>query len=73
LPIGRCPTAGGKLESDKACEEDTIDCLSANELALEAFFVAEPEPRASWRAPPLMRMAAAGDNVDRIQIQNRRK
>jgi hypothetical protein len=29
--------------------------------------------RAQAGALPLMRMAAAGDNVDRIQIQNRRK
>jgi hypothetical protein len=28
-----------------------IDCLSANKLALEAFFGAEPELRVSSRAP----------------------
>jgi len=47
--------AGGKPDSDAACVDDMIDCLSANELALEAFFVAEPESRAASRAPQFLR------------------
>jgi hypothetical protein len=46
------PDGHGKLESDKACEDDTNDCLSATEPALEAFFVAAPEQRANGAHHP---------------------